>query len=66
MSDTTLFHDSAYIDPTECDSQVSYKINLTEDEQKDGSIKKRINAYILLSDCSRKIDWYFGNEERYL
>lgn len=63
MSDTILFHDAAYIDPTDCDSQVSYKIKIEEYKKEDGTIKKNISASVLLSDCSRRIDWYFSDSE---
>lgn len=66
MSQVTLFHDAAYIDPTDCDSQVSYKINLNEYKHDDGTVKKSINATVLLSDCSRRIDWYFGETDQSL
>lgn len=44
---------SAYLDPLYCDSTISYKII-------DGS--QRIWGSVQLADCSRKIDWYFGND----
>lgn len=56
--DRTLAHDSIYIDPASCDSQISYKINLQTYKG-----KQNLNASVLLSDCSRRIDWYFGHEE---
>lgn len=43
---------SAYIDPLYCDSTVSYKII-------DGL---RVWGSVELSDCSQKIEWYFGND----
>lgn len=45
---------SAYLDPIECDSTISYKVI-------HGS--RRLWANVQLSDCSRKIEWYFGNDK---
>jgi hypothetical protein len=62
MSDINLLSDAIYIDPTNCDSQVSYKINYVE--YGEGADKKKsLNASVLLSDCSRRIDWYFNGDE---
>ena len=62
MPETNLISDAMYIDPEGCDSQVSYKINLSE--YGDGADAKRsLNASVLLSDCSRRIDWYFHGDE---
>lgn len=44
---------SAYIDPLGCDSTISYKVI-------DGSM--RVYGTVQLADCSRKIEWHFGNE----
>lgn len=44
--------ESAYIDPIGCDSIISYKII-------DGT---RLSGSIDLSDCNRKINWWFRNE----
>lgn len=44
---------SAYLDPLGCDSTVSYKVI---------NSGRRVWGSILLSDCGRKIEWYFGIE----
>lgn len=44
---------SAYIDPTGCDSTVSYKV----------VHGARLYGSVALSDCSRKIEWYFYNDK---
>ena len=43
---------SAYIDPVGCDSTISYKVV--------GGT--RMSGSIDLSDCNRKINWWFCNE----
>ena len=45
--------ESAYIDPLGCDSTVSYKIVRTD----------YLSAVVQLADCSRKIEWYFSDNE---
>ena len=62
MSEVNVLSESIYIDPAGCDSQISYKINkYTYGEGADA--KATINASVLLSDCSRRIDWYFNAKE---
>lgn len=46
---------STYIDPLNCDSTVSYKIIKRGSSRAWGSVQ--------LSDCTRKIEWYFGNDQ---
>jgi len=43
---------SGYIDPLHCDSTISYKV-IDKGRWVWGDVQ--------LSDCNRKIDWYFGN-----
>jgi hypothetical protein len=43
---------SAWIDPVGCDSTISYKV-----------VKHtRLSGQVDLSDCNRKISWWFRNE----
>lgn len=44
---------AAYLDPANCDSIVGYTI---------GS-RTRLSATVDLSDCTRKIQWYFTNDD---
>lgn len=44
---------STYIDPADCDSTISYKVVR-------GS---RLWGSVQLSDCNRKIDWFFRNDK---
>jgi hypothetical protein len=46
---------SAYIDPINCNSTVSYKVI-------HGS--RRIWADVQLADCNHKIEWYFGSSSK--
>lgn len=50
---------AVYLDPSDCDSIVAYKI-LWEKYSEEADAK--LNATVTLSDCSRSIDWYFGNK----
>lgn len=38
-----------YLEPSDCDSVIGYKI----------TTRGRLSASMCLSDCNRKIDWYF-------
>lgn len=40
-----------YLDPGQCDSMVGYSI----------TSRTRLNASMDLSDCNRKISWYFSS-----
>jgi len=51
--ETLLAADVRYIDPSDCSSSVGYKIT----EHANG-----FNAEIELSDCGRKIQWYFSKD----
>lgn len=44
---------SAYIDPLNCESTVSYKVI---------DASTRVWGSIQLADCTRKIEWYFGDD----
>ena len=57
MADTTIVSEAIYIDPAGCNSQVSFKINRTDYQG-----RMALEATVLLSDCSRRIDWYFNHE----
>jgi hypothetical protein len=54
FSRTVVAHNSAYIDPLDCDSTVSYKV-IDRPGRTTGSVQ--------LADCSRKIEWYFNGDE---
>lgn len=55
--------DSVYIDPIDCDSQVSYKIIENVFTSKSDNVEKSVSATILISDCNRRIDWYFAADQ---
>lgn len=44
---------SLYLNPTDCDSTISYKVIRTP---------RRLYCNMQLTDCNRKIEWYFPNE----
>lgn len=44
---------STYIDPLGCDSTVSYKV----------VSHRYLSGSVQLSDCSRKIEWYFSGDK---
>jgi Iap family predicted aminopeptidase len=44
---------SAYIDPLNADSTVSYKVLVSDS----------VWGSVLLTDCTRKIEWYFGVDD---
>jgi hypothetical protein len=46
---------STYIDPLDCDSIISHKVVTRGTRSLYGSVQ--------LSDCNRKIEWYFGNSK---
>lgn len=46
---------STFIDPINCGSMVSFKVI------RDGY--GNMNGDVSLTDCNRKIDWYFSNDE---
>lgn len=50
----THLANSVYIDPVNCDSTISCKV-ITDDYG-------RLSGNVALSDCTRKIDWYFSND----
>ena len=54
-----IISESIYIDPQDCDSQISFKINRVTYHQ---GKEKNLTASVLLSDCTRRIDWYFNQE----
>ena len=41
-----------YLSPTDCDSTVGYKI----------TSRKYFNAQMSLTDCNRKIEWFFDSD----
>jgi hypothetical protein len=43
---------AAYIDPLDCGSLIAYCI----------TSRRRLSASIDLSDCNRRINWYFDND----
>jgi hypothetical protein len=45
-------HRIEFIDPMDCGSTVGYSIHKGN----------RITAYVYLTDCNRKIDWYFHDK----
>lgn len=47
--------ESAYIDPLNCNSTVSYKISTDS--------YARLSAEVELADCNRKINWYFDGDK---
>jgi hypothetical protein len=51
---TTVASRIEFIDPSDCGSTVGYSIT-----RKD---LVRVSAEIYLSDCNRKIEWYFSGE----
>lgn len=53
-----LAHDIVYIDPADCSSSVGYKI--TRSEYNDDG---KPHSEVELSDCSRKIQWYFNEHD---
>ena len=61
MNDNTpVAEKSIYLDPCDCDSVVSYKVIY----EIYGKADKHLRGTFSLSDCSRKIDWYFGNNNQ--
>jgi hypothetical protein len=50
----------AYIEPLGCDSTVQYKIISGRSTRRGG----HVYGSVQLSDCGRKIDWYFGGKEK--
>jgi hypothetical protein len=53
---------SVFIDPEECDSSVGYHLELSDYENK-GKTVHSIHGTVVLTDCSHKIAWDFGNED---
>lgn len=51
---------SKFIDPENCGSSVGYYITTAEYTPKDKPTKYSMNATVVLTDCSHKIDWGFG------
>lgn len=56
MPSKVVMAEALYIDPADCDSLVAYKI-IWEKYSDDAEVALR--ATMTLTDCSRKIDWYF-------
>lgn len=52
--------EAVYLDPSDCDSIVAYKI--LWEKYSDEANEATLNATVTLSDCSRSVDWYFGNK----
>lgn len=53
MDNDVVASRTEFIDPADCDSIVGYKIVSS----------KRPWGQVTLTDCNRKIDWYFHEEE---
>lgn len=45
--------EAAFLDPADCGSVVAYCV----------TARRRLSGTVDLSDCNRKITWYFGNDE---
>lgn len=58
MPSKVVVAEATYIDPADCDSLVAYKIVW---ESYDSELPPTLRATVTLTDCSRSIDWYFGN-----
>ena len=55
-------HNITALDPLTCDSWVSYTISSSEWENHDKTVQKNLNAEVHLTDCNRKISWYFSED----
>jgi hypothetical protein len=52
-----------WIDPENCGSEIGYHIHVEEYEPKDKPPQYSLQASVVLSDCTRKIDWAFCNDQ---
>lgn len=53
-----------FVDPEHCGSGIGYYLNISEyEDKKAGKTKYSLNATIVFSDCSHKIDWMFGEHD---
>jgi hypothetical protein len=56
------FQNSVFIDTENCGSAVGYYITTREYTPKDKPTEYTMSASVVLSDCSHKIDWNFGDD----
>ena len=57
------FQNSVFIDPENCASNVGYYITVSEYiPSKGGKTEYALNGNVVLTDCSHKIDWVFGED----
>lgn len=54
---------SLFIDPENCGSSVGYYITINEHTPKDKPTRYSLSSTVVLTDCSHKIDWNFGEGE---
>jgi len=54
---------TVFIDPENCGSSIGYYLTINEYTPKDKPTRYSLNATVVLSDCSHKIDWGFSDGE---
>lgn len=50
----TLVAESAYLDPDNCNSKISYKVAKRRNYR-----RGKLYGSVILSDCTHEIEWYF-------